>query len=287
MPCPVNGEWSDWSEWTNCSLSCVPENQAVESKRVRYRQCDSPAPAFGGKPCIGLNHHYEVCQVPKCLVHGNWSSWSSWSSCSVTCGKGHRQRFRLCDNPAPKNGGQICIGPNSERKMCNHKPCAVNGGWSSWSKWSACSRTCGKGQKYRHRECNSPKPWAGGLNCTGASFETASCELRPCKYKHFYDQSKNLFTPLITLDESQKTPLYGDDAKDYYELEDDDYNDALHQFAEGRPEELVTLPKSDELFSKGAEKVIVRVENVMPLSVSNDLAQISINLQNNDRSVPM
>ncbi|RVE62131.1 hypothetical protein OJAV_G00154070 [Oryzias javanicus] len=48
------------------------------------------------------------------VIHGSWSCWSSWSSCSA----GQRSRTHVCNNPAPRNEGQSCIGPATEQKSC-------------------------------------------------------------------------------------------------------------------------------------------------------------------------
>lgn len=57
------------------------------------------------------------------------------------------------------------------------------GGWSVWGVWSACTATCGKGQKYRTRICNSPTPSNFKLMCSGLAFEMKSCVGINCR-KH-------------------------------------------------------------------------------------------------------
>ncbi|XP_068686644.1 coadhesin-like isoform X1 [Montipora foliosa] len=54
-----------------------------------------------------------------------------------------------------------------------NKSCIVNGGWSAWSAWSECRHPCMV--KLRTRECNSPVPESGGLNCTGSKVEQYPC----------------------------------------------------------------------------------------------------------------
>lgn len=57
------------------------------------------------------------------LVNGAWSCWSSWSQCSASCGGGHYQRTRMCSNPPPASGGDICIGLHTEEALCNTHVC--------------------------------------------------------------------------------------------------------------------------------------------------------------------
>lgn len=261
IPCPINGEWGSWNAWSNCSHQCVSTNTVLESKRVRYRHCDSPAPSYGGKSCFGSDFQYEVCNVPSC-INGGWSDWSMWSSCSKSCGKGYQTRYRSCNNPTPENGGQICMGGSKEMQECINHSCVINGGWSDWSIWSPCSRTCGIGQRQRTRKCNKPKPSIDGRDCVGVSLEFIRCNLRTCESD--YDK----YGPLP--DESNELGKYPND--DY------EYNETNERYAEGRPEEYVNHKQSDELFSKDKENIIVRVENFIP--ISDGITQISFDLKN-------
>ena len=58
---------------------------------------------------------------------------------------------------------------------------AVDGGWSEWSQFSPCSKTCGGGSITRFRNCNNPSPLNGGKNCPGEYFESQDCNTDPCK----------------------------------------------------------------------------------------------------------
>ena len=51
----------------------------------------------------------------------------------------------------------------------------VDGMWGSWTKWTACSKTCGHGTRYRKRFCNSPKPTYNGKICLGIAFQKKKC----------------------------------------------------------------------------------------------------------------
>ena len=57
---------------------------------------------------------------------------------------------------------------------------SVDGGWSDWSGWSHCSKSCNKGTKQRQRECINPQPLFGGLPCAGAAMQNQTCNFIDC-----------------------------------------------------------------------------------------------------------
>lgn len=59
----VDGGWSDWCEWSMCSVSCG------HGLRMRTRQCDNPAPACGGAHCHGDHTEEDACYAGEC--YGN------------------------------------------------------------------------------------------------------------------------------------------------------------------------------------------------------------------------
>ncbi|XP_028663911.2 semaphorin-5B isoform X1 [Erpetoichthys calabaricus] len=161
-PRTANGGWSSWSAWSSCSQECET------GYRTRKRTCTNPEPKNGGLPCIGSAVEYQDCNSQPCPVKGAWSCWSSWSQCSVTCGGGHYQRTRTCTNPAPANGGDICIGLHTEEALCSTHPC--EGGWSDWSEWSLCNE---EGLQFRSRYCEVHDPEA--TPCVGNSTQHREC----------------------------------------------------------------------------------------------------------------
>jgi len=56
----------------------------------------------------------------------------------------------------------------------------VHGGWSSWSGWTSCSKSCGSGSQERSRTCTSPPPRYGGRSCAGAARQTQKCNKQAC-----------------------------------------------------------------------------------------------------------
>lgn len=59
----------------------------------------------------------------------------------------------------------------------------LNGGWSSWTSWSQCSRDCSRGIRSRKRTCNNPEPKYGGQSCQGPAQEYQECNVTPCPGK--------------------------------------------------------------------------------------------------------
>ncbi|XP_070574887.1 SCO-spondin-like [Ptychodera flava] len=164
--CQIDGGWSDWTQWSECSQTCGDE------WRTRSRACDNPAPQFGGAECPGDDSDALSCGLESCSVDGNWSPWSEWSECSGTCGGGTHSHTRTCTNPPPAFGGNDCEGDAEQYGECNSSPCPIDGQWSAWGEWTACTRTCGGGSRTRSRSCSDPPPAFGGVDCDGDSSET-------------------------------------------------------------------------------------------------------------------
>uniref|UniRef100_H3AZK0 SCO-spondin n=1 Tax=Latimeria chalumnae TaxID=7897 RepID=H3AZK0_LATCH len=134
-------------------------------------------------PCLNCTcetGHLNCTSDPLCRLNGGWSSWSQWTPCSQSCRGGTRYRFRDCNNPAPQNGGKGCLGISQQQRECNLQGCDVDGGWSRWSPWSRCDRTCGGGKSVRTRSCSSPPPKNGGKNCRGKKYQVKLCNPKPC-----------------------------------------------------------------------------------------------------------
>ncbi|XP_055635973.1 hemicentin-1-like isoform X2 [Toxorhynchites rutilus septentrionalis] len=287
LPCPVNGGWGAWGQWSNCSLNCVSEFTGLKSTRSRSRKCDSPPPSSGGKPCIGEEHEEEVCSVKFCPINGDWTSWTKWTPCSETCGFGRMIRWRSCANPAPRNGGLSCQGEESEIKICKQRDCIVNGGWSDWGSWSKCSKSCGVGVRHRKRSCNKPEPKNGGQYCEGENIEIEKCTKKTCRndalLKHINRDGKRKFSPLLTYESNRSVD------------EEDDYSDnhahpqsfkVIRNFepAEAPPVEYVDEPLETG-FNELEEhhQIVVSLKNTVNLT--RDTAAYQLNLDGSNNSI--
>ncbi|KAI6654174.1 Coadhesin [Oopsacas minuta] len=173
---PVDGMWGEWNDWSSCTATCG------DGTITRNRECNNPAPSHGGVDCVGMNTSVQSCNERNCPINGGWGTWGAWGSCSSICGTSDRYRYRQCDTPAPLYEGDNCVGDEYEGETCNGPPCTVpvDGMWGEWNDWSSCTATCGDGIITRYRECDSPAPSHGGVDCVGVANETEDCNIIGC-----------------------------------------------------------------------------------------------------------
>ncbi|EDO47848.1 predicted protein [Nematostella vectensis] len=128
-------------------------------------------------------------------IDGQWSPWASWTTCSRPCGGGLQSRARTCSNPRPSYRGKYCVGDSLQRQRCNEQKCEaripevarpINGQWSSWEGWQACSKSCGGGVQKRMRKCNNPIPSNGGRTCRGRDLDERACNIKSCPHSEFF-----------------------------------------------------------------------------------------------------
>ncbi|XP_062606198.1 neurotrypsin-like, partial [Saccostrea cucullata] len=110
--CPVKGEWSGWTEWSACSVTCG------NGYRQRIRFC-----ADRRKPCRGKNFEKANCNAElSCPSDGQFGEWGQWSECSQPC-SGVRKRQRNCTYPKPRQGDKNCSGNWEETQNCSDVSC--------------------------------------------------------------------------------------------------------------------------------------------------------------------
>nr|XP_046259844.1 semaphorin-5B isoform X2 [Scatophagus argus] len=171
--CPLrnqttNGGFGPWAPWQPCNNDDGVDG--VSSCLCRSRTCDSPAPRCGGKNCEG-----PTIEVSNCSRNGGWTPWSSWGQCSTTCSTGFELRQRSCNNPSPRHGGRVCVGPSRDERFCNEGvSCPQPIFWSPWGSWTKCSTECGGGVHSRVRNCEN------GNSCPGCALEYKACNLEAC-----------------------------------------------------------------------------------------------------------
>ena len=67
--------------------------------------------------------------------------------------------------------------------QCNTMNCfLVHGGYSDWSEFGTCTRSCGGGLHFRIRYCTNPTPRNGGDDCSkiGDGIQSNACGNNDC-----------------------------------------------------------------------------------------------------------
>ncbi|XP_031619928.1 hemicentin-1-like [Contarinia nasturtii] len=132
---------------------------------------------FGVYVCVAENNLGKTEQSFDVIFNPYWGEFSEWSECNKTCGIGFTERNRTCIRLKSHDSQLTCIGDVKEVEKCMKEPC-------SWSRFSACSRTCGMGQMYRFK---------------GNKIEIVACNRGPCTHKSSF---KKQFGPILTYESS-------------------------------------------------------------------------------------
>uniref|UniRef100_A0A8C8YXE5 Peptidase M12B domain-containing protein n=1 Tax=Prolemur simus TaxID=1328070 RepID=A0A8C8YXE5_PROSS len=109
--------------------------------------------------CAQLWCHTDAAE-PLCHTKNGSLPWAD----GTPCGPGH-----LCSEGS-------CL----PEEVVERPKAVVDGGWAPWGPWGECSRTCGGGVQFSHRECKDPEPQNGGRYCLGRRAKYQSCHTEEC-----------------------------------------------------------------------------------------------------------
>ncbi|XP_075879669.1 spondin-1a [Nelusetta ayraudi] len=161
---------SEWVAWSPCSASCGTGSRSRNRYMTQFPDDGSPCslPTEETENCV-VN---EECSPSSCLV----TEWAEWDTCSATCGVGMKTRERKVERP--RADGSLCEAELLEVEKCmmpecHTIPCLL----TSWSDWSDCSVTCGKGLRTRQRTLKSPVELG---DCTEELEQVEKCMLPEC-----------------------------------------------------------------------------------------------------------
>ncbi|CAH3196925.1 unnamed protein product, partial [Porites evermanni] len=179
LDCKIDGGYTEWSQWSLC------ENPCGGSVVNRSRTCANPSPTADGRTCSGDAFQTKLDCISPCpskyvpaLNH-----FSLWTRKLPKLAEGLNYTMicrRVCKCEPLLRFNPLNLAKIQRKLYSRCTSFVVNGGFSLWSAWTTCSKTCGTGTQSRSRTCTSPSPIHNGLNCTGDYTQAKSCKLSSC-----------------------------------------------------------------------------------------------------------
>lgn len=183
-PPPEGCKFGDWSEWSDCSATC-DGGQMSRSRKVL------PGPDGSMSPCEGKTLELAPCNTKTCgdKVDCQYGLWSNWGNCTKCGGQRFRSRSIM---QHPSFGGMECQASETMQTTRCPRECGEQLYWCAWSEWtkfSACTKTCGAGNHVRQRTLamtdkrpSSPLAVASSKkDCKGSVSDVQPCDLPACE----------------------------------------------------------------------------------------------------------
>ncbi|XP_075690998.1 properdin [Rhinoderma darwinii] len=102
QPCPINGQWSKWNDWSECSRLQKDDIRCKQRVGNQYRHRECQGQSHGGDWCDGKHRESRACYyTERCSYEGSWTEWSEWGLCSASCGRSMKTRSRECSPKYP------------------------------------------------------------------------------------------------------------------------------------------------------------------------------------------
>ncbi|CAJ1458069.1 unnamed protein product, partial [Effrenium voratum] len=181
-PDPDGCNFSTWSSWSECSVSC-DGGQMSRSREVL-------AGADGSwYPCEGETSELAPCSTQSCgsKVDCEYGDWSEWGNCTKCGGQAFRSRTIM---QQPSFGGLECEASETMQTERCARECGEPVYWCVWGNWSnfsSCTKTCGVGIHFRKRmlsmtdkEPSHPLAVASSeKDCSGEMVDIQQCPTLP------------------------------------------------------------------------------------------------------------
>ncbi|XP_047681567.1 A disintegrin and metalloproteinase with thrombospondin motifs 14 isoform X6 [Prionailurus viverrinus] len=153
---------------------------------------DDPfAPAWPQPPELpGIDYSMdEQCRFDFGSGYHTCSAFQTFEPCKqLWCSHPDNPYFCKTKKGPPLDGTECAPGQWCFKGHCIWKSpeqtYGQDGGWSSWTKFGSCSRSCGGGVRSRSRSCDNPPPAYGGRLCSGPMFQYQVCNSEECPGPH-------------------------------------------------------------------------------------------------------
>ncbi|XP_066205595.1 A disintegrin and metalloproteinase with thrombospondin motifs 14 isoform X3 [Saccopteryx leptura] len=211
--------------WSRCSRLGL-------SRHLPSYDCllDDPfAPAWPQPPELpGVDYSMdEQCRFDFGTGYHTCSAFTTFDPCKqLWCSHPDNPYFCKTKKGPPLDGTECAPGKWCFKGHCIWKSpeqtYGQDGGWSSWTNFGSCSRSCGGGVRSRSRNCDNPFPAYGGRMCSGPTFQYQICNSEECPgpYEDFraqqcakrnsyyiHQNAKHSWVPHEPEDDTQKCEL--------------------------------------------------------------------------------
>ncbi|OWA51704.1 Spondin-1 [Hypsibius exemplaris] len=199
---------TNWSSWSPCSATCGKGTQARRRQFLRARDATSCQVTMTEKRgCIANRTSCDfdpmeqkvVCmqskQVGSCYgfmprwyfdaeravcqpfvysgCRGNMNNFETYEECNRVCERAF----------APLPSASPLLSSTTARQQQQHTGQPVDCHVTTWSAWTACSVTCGRGFQDRYRQVVT-RPQNGGSACPSKMDQRRKCNLPACQNQH-------------------------------------------------------------------------------------------------------
>lgn len=125
---PVNGNWSAWTPWSDCTAKC---NGGIQTRR---RSCSNPLPQRGGQSCAGNINEWRMCNSYTCKDEQKLTQWTPWSNINQTASGYWVQRYRFaCTASVPDPKLIKTSHVKTHTRFCTNSTCYKPGEISNGS----------------------------------------------------------------------------------------------------------------------------------------------------------
>jgi len=158
---------------TACPNTCSDKKASESCNRPNTDGCKCPdGMIMSGLKCVKADQCGCTDKEGNYYEPGEWQMSEDCRKKYVCKAGDAKQKSRIVTEKGCGDH-EICKTEGGRQK-CVAVP--VNGEWSTWSKWSSCTKVCSHEGRImiRTRACDNPAPQHGG-KCHGASYETQAC----------------------------------------------------------------------------------------------------------------